>query len=235
MLPFDIDVAGLVKAYGYVAVGCIVAVESLGIPVPGEWALVVAAAYAGTTHDLRIDGIVVAATVGAFVGGNCGYWVGRKFGFPLLKRFGRYVLLDEGRLKVAQYMFQNHGGKVVFFGRFVALLRAFASLLAGANGMGWRHFLVINALGGLVWAAFFGTIAYSLGPRAYGLITKFGLLALFAGVVVLIASLVFFHRHEKLLLEKVERMYPGPLRLPARRPSPRGGGRENRRDQSGPR
>jgi membrane protein DedA with SNARE-associated domain len=133
-------------------------------------------------------------------------------------------LLDEGRLKVAQYMFQNHGGKVVFFGRFVALLRAFASLLAGANGMGWRHFLVVNGLGALVWASFFGVLSYSLGPRAYDLISKFGLLALFVGVVVVIASLVFFHRHEKLLLEKVEKMYPGPLTLPRGKPTDRPNG-----------
>ena len=214
MFPLDFDVTDLVKAYGYVAVGCIVGFESQGIPIPGEWALVVAAAYAGTTHDLNIEMIVLAASTGALCGGSGGYWIGRHLGFPLLKRYGRYVLLDQSRLKVAQYMFQNHGGKVVFFGRFVAPLRAFASVLAGANGMGWRHFFVVNGLGGLVWASFFGSVAYSLGPKAYDLITKFGLLALFGGVVALVASLVFFHRHERLLIDKVEAMYPGELALP---------------------
>ena len=71
------------------------------------------------------------AAAAAILGDNCGYWVGREFGFPLVYRYGRYIRVDEGRLKVAQYLFLRHGGKIVFFGRFVAVLRAFAAFLAG--------------------------------------------------------------------------------------------------------
>ena len=114
MFPLDFDVTDLVKAYGYVAVGCIVGFESLGIPIPGEWALVVAAAYAGTTHDLNIEMIVLAASTGALCVGSGGYWIGRHLGFPLLKRYGRYVLLDQSRLKVACLRARTAWAGVIF-------------------------------------------------------------------------------------------------------------------------
>lgn len=213
MLPFDIDVARLAKTYGYIGVAGIVALESLGVPIPGETALVAAAVYAGTTHNLNIEVIILVATIGATIGGSGGYWLGRHLGFPLLKRYGHYLGLNDGRLKVAHYLFQNHGGKVVFWGRFVAFLRAFASILAGANGMAWRHFMVVNALGGFVWAVTFGVLSYDLGKSAERIFDNFGLLALAVGVFVIAATLIFFHRHEQMLVAKVEELFPGPLTL----------------------
>lgn len=146
----------LLATYGYLAVLLFVAIESTGIPFPGETMLLVAAIAAGTTHQLSIAWVIVAAAGGAILGDNLGFWVGREGGYRLLRRYGRYIRLEEHRLKQGQYLFLKHGGKVVFFGRFVAVLRAWAAFLAGTNRMRWPRFLLFNAAGGIVWATLYG-------------------------------------------------------------------------------
>src|SRR6478752_7908735 len=141
----------LLATYGYWAVLVVVMMESAGIPVPGETILVSAAIYAGTTHKMQIEWVIAAAACGAIMGDNIGFWVGREFGRHVVERFGSHVGLDKKRLKLGQYLFDRHGGKIVFFGRFVAFLRAFAAVLAGANRMHWSYFLIMNALGGICW------------------------------------------------------------------------------------
>ena len=127
----------LVKAYGLWVLFIGITLESMGIPVPGETALVSAALYAGTTHRLTIGSVLFVAATASTVGGIIGYIIGRWIGLRLLVRYGKYVGLDERRLKVGQYLFLRHGGKIVFFGRFVDLLRILAAALAGANRMSW--------------------------------------------------------------------------------------------------
>jgi membrane protein YqaA with SNARE-associated domain len=108
----------LVKAYGLWVLFIGITLESLGIPLPGETALVSAALFAGSTHRLTIGSVLFVAATAATVGGMIGYIIGRWIGLRLLVRYGKYVGLDERRLKVGQYLFLRHGGKIVFFGRF---------------------------------------------------------------------------------------------------------------------
>ena len=107
----------------------------MGIPFPGETMLLVAAISAGTIHHLSLLLVIVAAASGAIVGDNLGYWIGRQGGSRLLRRYGRSLQLAERKLKLGQYLFRKHGGKVVFLGRFIAVLRAWAAFLAGTNRM----------------------------------------------------------------------------------------------------
>ena len=210
------DPTSLLVAYGYPVITLIVALESMGIPLPGETALLAAAVYAGTTHQLSIVFIVLAATAGAVLGDNAGFWIGRRLGFPLLRQYGRFVRLDEGRLKLGRYLFSRHGGKVVFFGRFTALLRALAAPLAGANDMGWRRFLLFNLAGGALWAALYGGGGYLLGSAIHRIAgpVAIGLAVMTLAVVVVRA--VFLHRHEAQLMGEAERAFPGPLTPPLR-------------------
>src|SRR5260370_23687699 len=136
------EVNQLISAYGYWDGMLVVGVESIGLPVPGETMLLAAAIYAGTRHKLDISMVIASASVGAVLGDNIGYWVGREFGYELLLRYGRYFHFDQTKLKLGMYLFQKHGGKVVFFGRFVAVLRAFAALLAGSSQMSVRRVFV---------------------------------------------------------------------------------------------
>jgi membrane protein DedA with SNARE-associated domain len=161
------DLTHLLTTYGYWAILFFVAIESTGIPFPGETILLLAAITAGTTHTLSIPLIIVVAACGAILGDNLGFWVGREGGYRLLRRYGHYIRLDERKLKLGQYLFRKHGGKVVFFGRFVAVLRAWAAFLAGTNRMPWGRFLLFNALGGIVWATLYGSGGYILGDNVH--------------------------------------------------------------------
>src|SRR5256885_11355880 len=139
------DLMHLLTTYGYWAVLVFVAIESTGIPFPGETMLLVAAIYAGTTHLLFIPLVIVAAASGAILGDNLGFWVGREGGYRLLRRFGRYLRMEERRLKLGQYVFMKYGGKVVFFRRFFAVLPTWTAFLASTNRMRWPRFLLFNA------------------------------------------------------------------------------------------
>jgi membrane protein DedA with SNARE-associated domain len=144
------DLNALIAQYGYWAIGLIVMLESSGLPLPGETALLLGAGYAGATGRIELSSVVAAAAVGAIIGDNIGFWIGRTFGADLLLRYGKYIYLPERRIKLGQYLFERHGAKIVFFGRFIALLRILAALLAGVNKYPWRPFLVYNAAGSAV-------------------------------------------------------------------------------------
>jgi membrane protein DedA with SNARE-associated domain len=202
----------LIATYGYWAIAGIVALESMGLPLPGETTLVAAAVIAGTTHALNIWFVIAAAAGGAILGDNVGFWIGRELGYWLLLRYGRYLWLTERRIKLGQYLFLRHGGMVVLFGRFVSVLRVLAAFLAGANWMPWPSFLFFNAAGAIVWAALYGIGIYYLGKAASRLAEPVGIGVGIVAVAIVVALAIFLHRHEAELEERAEHMLPGPLR-----------------------
>ena len=206
------QLANLIAAHGYWIVAAAIGIESMGIPAPGETALVTAAIFAGTTHRLNIGLVIIAAAAGAIAGDNIGYLVGRRFGYTLLLRYGHLVRLDAPRLKLGQFLFARHGGKVVFFGRFIAGLRALAALLAGINCMGWRRFLFFNASGGIVWAAAYGFAAYVFGERLESVRGAVAMTGIVAAVLACAGGFWWMRRHEAALQAEAERALPGPLR-----------------------
>lgn len=207
------DLSGLLSTYGYWAVILLTGIESTGIPVPGETMLLTAAIFAGTTHRLDIGLIIAAASTEAILGDNLGFWAGRRFGYRLLIRHGQRIGINQARLKLGRYLFLRHGGKVVFLGRFVAVLRAWAAFLAGANGMPWPSFLQFNVAGGVVWAAVFGLGGYLLGDAVHRLVGPIGTATLIIAGAVIVASGVILRRREQQLLAKAEAALPGPLDL----------------------
>jgi membrane protein DedA with SNARE-associated domain len=210
------SVDSLLASYGYLAVFLFVGIESIGIPLPGETMLVTAAIYAGTTHRLSIQLVILAAAAGAIIGDNIGYIIGRTGGYRLVRRYGRYIRLDEKRLKLGQYLFRRHGGKVVFFGRFFSVLRVFAAFLAGVNLMPWRRFLFFNATGGIIWSSLYGLAAYFLGNQIIQLSTPTNIALGVIGAVIVVAAFIFLRRNEARLSREAERAMPGPLDLPRR-------------------
>ncbi|MBX5450499.1 DedA family protein [Thermogemmatispora sp.] len=149
--------------WGYLAVALFIMIESSGIPFPGETMLLLASFLAGVDRQLQIPLVIACAALGAIVGDNLGYLLGRHGGRPLVERFGRYLFLKAEHLDRAEQFFARHGDKTVFFGRFIAVLRAWAAFLAGVNRMRWRTFLIYNAAGGIVWATVFGLLGYFAG------------------------------------------------------------------------
>jgi membrane protein DedA with SNARE-associated domain len=200
-----------VGSYGYGAIALAVGIESVGIPFPGETVLLAAAIYAGSTHHLNILLVVVAATAGAVMGDNLGFWLGRMFGFQLLTRFGGYLRITPPRIKLGQYMFGRYGGPVVFFGRFVAVLRALAAFLAGANQMTWPRFLVFNGAGAIVWAGLYGFGAFAIGKNIHRVAGPIGIAIGLVVLVLLSAGFAFLRRNERCLQEEAEKVLPGPV------------------------
>ena len=153
----------VLSVIGYPAVTLFIMIESSGIPFPGETMLLLASFFAATSSQLQIPIVIACAAAGAILGDNLGYLAGRTGGRALALRFGKYIFLKPHHLDYAEKFFEKHGDKTVFFGRFVAVLRAWSAFLAGVNHMEWRKFLIFNAAGGILWAIIYGTLGYVAG------------------------------------------------------------------------
>jgi membrane protein DedA with SNARE-associated domain len=188
--------------YGYFAVGIGVLLESSGLPLPGESLMIAASVYAATTGRLDIFVLVPVAAAGAICGDQIGYCLGRWVGFRVLARWGRKIGITEERLRLGRYLFRRYGGRVVFLGRFVAVLRTFVALLAGANRMPWHSFLGWNALGGIGWTSLYGFGAYALGDAAKRISGPVAIGLGVLGGAALIGAVVFVKRNETRLLEE---------------------------------
>ena len=127
-------------------------------------------------------------------------------------RHGAAVHLTARRLKLGQDLFRRHGGQVVFFGRFVAVLRTLAAFFAGVNCMQWERFLLFNAAGGTVWAMAYGLAAYRFGQAITQLAEPIGIAMLATAIALLVAGVRFLRKHEDRLADEAERQFPGPLR-----------------------
>jgi membrane protein DedA with SNARE-associated domain len=167
----------------------VVMIESFGVPLPGETALIAFGVLASQGHYSIVVVIAVAAAA-AIVGDNLGYLlIGRLGGRRLFERWGPLRRRSERILPPTEKLMKKHGGKVVFFGRFVAVLRYTAAWVAGIAGMPWRKFLFWNAAGGICWATLVGLVSYYAGGAAADAIQRYGI---YAVVVVVGAVLVFY-------------------------------------------
>ncbi len=202
-------VANIIVSHGYPAIALIIGLESMGLPLPGETALITAAIYAGSTHTLAIGPLVAAAAAGAIAGDSAGFWIGRWVGDSLILRHGPRLRLTPARLAAGQHLFNRYGGTVVFFGRFVALLRTLAALLAGVNHMPWQRFLAFNAAGGFAWAASIGLGAYFLGQRIEEVRSVIGIVGVIAAIAAGAVFWLLFKRYESRWLTRFVPQHDG--------------------------
>jgi membrane protein DedA with SNARE-associated domain len=206
-----VNVGHLIASYGYLALFALVGAESMGVPLPGETALVIAAIYAGSTHHLSPLAVFAVAAAAAIIGDNIGYWIGAKGGYRLARSQGHRVRLDEHKLKVARYLFDSYGPRVVFLGRFVSILRTYAAFLAGISRMRWRRFLVANAAGGIIWAGAFTVAAYLAGATLRRVSGTIAIILGAVAVAVIAGVIVAVRRQAGKLAARAEAAYPGPL------------------------
>lgn len=173
------------------------AVESAGVPVPGETALITAGLLAAD-HRLSIELVIVFAAVAAIVGDNVGYQLGQRLGRRALTRSGRLESVRRSMLERSERFFDRHGPKAVFLGRWVAGLRVWASWLAGATHMPWPTFIAWNALGGIAWATSVGLAAYALGRAAADAFKTAGEGLAAVVVVGAVVAVVVIRRRERI-------------------------------------
>jgi membrane protein DedA with SNARE-associated domain/membrane-associated phospholipid phosphatase len=212
----------LIATYGYVIVAVFILLESAGLPLPGETALLLAAAAAGT-GQLSIGVVIVVAALAAIVGDAGGYWLGRKGGRPLLERYGRWFRLDAAKLDSIEAFFAKHGPKTVFFGRFIGVLRTYSALFAGISKMPYGIFTLYNGLGGIIWAVLFGLLGYVFGqnlPLVERVVRDVGWGVLSVVGFFLLAYLIWrwIAKHQENLVRLRERVldYPPVARLRVR-------------------
>jgi membrane protein DedA with SNARE-associated domain len=184
----------LLGRWGYWLVFVIVLAQSSGVPVPGTTALAAASIYAGSTHRLAIVGVIAAAAAGATIGYALSFALGRWGGWRLLEDHGSRIRLTPQRLELGREFYARHGGKVVFLGRFVTGLRTWGGLLAGANLMAWPRFLLIDAVGGIVWAVANGLGYYYFGDIVSKASTGVDILLVIAGIASFALTVVYLRR-----------------------------------------
>ncbi len=179
-------------ALAYLIVGGVIAVESMGVPLPGEICLVGASLLAAT-GTIDVWWVAIAASAGAIIGDSVGYAIGRRGGRPLLERLGRRFPTHLGpeQLARAERLFDKYGVWAIFFGRFVALLRVLAGPLAGALRVPYPRFLAANAAGGIVWAGGTSLVIYKVGQAAEHWLSRFSWIALVVAVLFGVGSTLF--------------------------------------------
>jgi membrane-associated protein len=186
----------------------IIGLESMGVPSPGETALVLAAVLA-SQGKLQIWLVILIAACSAIAGDNLGYLLGRRFGREVLEAPGPFHHRRVAVIALGDRFFAKHGAKAVFVGRWIALVRFATAWLAGINEMRFSHFFFWNALGGISWAVTYGLVGYFAGSAAADAITKFGIYAAVLLALVVVGGFVYFQmrerRHKGELLEEHRR------------------------------
>jgi membrane protein DedA with SNARE-associated domain len=171
------------ETIGYPLLFVLIAIETMGVPVPGETALITAGIVASRGR-LQIELVIAYAAAAAIIGDNVGFAIGRKLGRRLLTAPGPLLHHRRRVIAVGEPFFDRHGPKAVFLGRWVTGLRITAAWMAGITGMSWPTFLFWNALGGIAWATSIGLLAYFIGHSA----EKFIHIAGLGGAVVLVVG-----------------------------------------------
>ncbi len=189
--------SGFVHHYGLAALFLIVMLESSGVPLPGETALVTAGVFA-ERGNLNIAAVIAVAATAAIVGDNVGYWIGRTGGRSVLERWS----FASASLPWSERFFRRHGPKTIFFARFIAVLRVTAAWLAGISRMHWWTFFFWNAAGGICWAVLVGLVAYYVGQAAADAISRYGLIGGAVVIGITLAGLVALHLWRKRLVEQ---------------------------------
>jgi membrane protein DedA with SNARE-associated domain len=194
-------VTHFIRDYGLFFLFGIVCLESAGLWLPGETALIGAAVYASKGH-LAIVAVIVVAAAAAIIGDNIGYWLGREVARPLVYRYARAKRWADRVMPPAERFFDRHGGKAVFLARFFGGLRVTGAWMAGITRMSWWRFLFWNASGGIVWAVLVSLIAFYVGKAAADAIAQYGVYAGVALGVLLVLGIAALHLRRRRFVEE---------------------------------
>jgi len=202
-----------VSTYGVWLVAALVALETIGLPLPAEAALIAAGFFAARAHD-NIWLLVAAGILAAIMGNVVGFWIGRRFGDRLLMRYGTRLGLTEGRIRIGQWLFLRYGGRFVFIARFLPFLRNMAAVLAGTNAMTQHVFYVASGTAAVAWVMVYSLAAYSFGEAFADLASPAAIVLGVAAILIVLAVPALILRFEKRLLAQAERGLPLSVQPP---------------------
>ena len=180
----------------------IIGLESMGIPSPGETALVLAAVLA-SQGKLEIWLVILIGVASAIIGDNLGYWLGRRFGRDAAVAKGPLWSHRKRAVAAGDRFFAKHGPKAVFLARWIALVRFAAAWLAGINRMRFRTFFFWNALGGITWGVTFALVGYFVGEAGARVLARFGLAGAVLLALMLIGSATYVFIRERRAIDKL--------------------------------
>jgi membrane protein DedA with SNARE-associated domain len=195
-------IIGLSDNLGYL-LPAIIGLESMGIPSPGETALV-AAAILASQGKLQIWLVILIGVTSAIVGDNIGYWLGRRYGRSVFMAPGPFLHHRVNAIRYGDGFFKRHGAKAVFLGRWIALVRFATAWLAGINRMPIKRFFFWNAFGGITWGVTYGLVGYFGGKAAAHVLAQAGLVGLGVMVAMFVGFAIAVRRRERRMTEPSE-------------------------------
>jgi len=187
------DVASLVQTHGYWILGLLIMLENMGIPLPGETALLAAGYMSSSDGGQHLDlwAVVLVAFLAAVIGDNLGFWLGRRVARPRLASGRGFLFLTPARMQIAERYFEKYGALTVLVARFITGLRVIAGPAAGAAGMQWPRFLTANAAGALCWVIVIAIIGRTAGHTWEALKTQFGYGTWIILAVIVVAVIIW--------------------------------------------
>jgi membrane protein DedA with SNARE-associated domain len=200
-----------ISAHGVWLVAAFIGLETVGVPLPAEAALIAAAIFAATTHDIDIGALIFAGTLAAIVGNAAGFWIGRRFGHHWLLRYGGRVGLTADRIKIGQWLFLHYGVAFVVVARFLPFLRNMAAILAGANTMPQHRFYLASSLAAATWVSAFALAAYLFGEAFWTSTSPVVAVSALIALIIIVGLPMTIVRYEKRLLVRAEQDLPGPV------------------------
>jgi membrane protein DedA with SNARE-associated domain len=203
-------VTHFLESAGYSAVFVLSFISSMGLPVGAELAIIGGGAFAtgmvtGQGKPLNLAVVIILATLGEVLGSGAGYAIGRYGGRTLVDRVGKYVLLTHKDLDRAESWFARRGEPVVFFGRFIPLLRSFVSFAAGLGEMAIAKFALYTVIACAIWCTALAVIGYNLANTYDRVVKGFSYAGyVLAALAVIAVAVVFWHRYRSYKAEQVQ-------------------------------
>jgi membrane protein DedA with SNARE-associated domain len=189
---------GSLEEGGYALIVLLMAMESSIIPLPSEVVIPPAAHLANTRGGLTLTGIVLAGTVGSWMGATVMYWGARLIGRPLLMRYGRYVMIPPEKIAGAEAWANHYGTVGIFISRLLPVIRHLIGLPAGIVRMNFWYYSGATIVGSAIWCAVLAWLGVTAGQDQALLDGELHRITLWVGGVLLFLGTIYYvfvHRH----------------------------------------
>jgi membrane protein DedA with SNARE-associated domain len=190
---------GALETGGYPLIALLMAVESSIVPLPSEVVIPPAAHLAHTTGKFSIWGIILAGTIGSWIGASVMYWAARWAGRPLFMRYGRYILITPEKIEGAERWAAHYGSIGIFISRLLPVVRHLIGIPAGVVRMNFRNFSVYTVIGSAIWCAVLAYTGIKMGQDEKLMAGQVHRISIWLGAAMLVlGGLYYFFVHRQM-------------------------------------